>query len=302
MISRAEWFRRPDGSAISDLLGSTTERDWRTLITPEARQRYVQDGVLHVPQLIHPEWLALMEQGMKRNIDNPGYNHVRMHQGLPGEYIMDHDNYHVNPEYQYLLKYSPIADIMQFMLDTKNIWLFHDQIFVKRGGNNKRTFWHQDLPYWIIDGTQVGSMWITLDPIAREQSLEFVPGSHRSTMYGGSTFNPADPTEPSYPSLPRIPDIDADRSRWNIVSWPITPGDVLILHPGVLHGGGGTGAEQQRRTITLRFFGDDVVLDGRFEREGSVPSPHYPGLTLRLKPGEPVRDPRFPLLRPIEGK
>jgi len=295
------WYSRPDGTSLRDLVGSTTEVDWRCIVTPELRERYWEDGIIHIPQLIHPEWLLLIEQGMKRNVDNPGYNHIRMHAGNPGGYIMDYDNYHVNPEYQHLLALSPIADIMQYLLKTNELWLFHDQIFVKRGGNNMPTFWHQDLPYWIIKGVQLGSMWITLDPVEKEHCLEFIPQSHRGPQYGGTTFDPVDPTEPAYPTLPRIPNIEAERQKWNFASWKIAPGDVLIIHPGVLHGGGGTAAGQQRRTISLRFFGDDAVLDGRFERERQVAAPHYPGLALRIRAGEPIRDPRFPKLRPIKA-
>ncbi len=295
------WGFRDDGSSLRALLGSTDDIDWREKITPQMREQYKRDGVLYIPQLIHPEWLVLIEQGMKRNVQNPGHNSVMMHEGLPGEYVMDYDNYHVNPEYQYLLANTQIPDVMQYMLDTDELWLFHDQIFVKRGGNNMPTFLHQDLPYWIIDGSQLGSMWITLDPVPKAQCLEFVRGSHLGTQYAGTTFNPDDPTEPVFPSLPRIPNIEAERDKWDIVSWDITPGDVVILHPGTLHGGGATGPGGQRRTITIRFFGDDAVLDGRFEREGEVPAPLYPGLNLRLKPGDPVRDPRFPRLRPLSA-
>jgi len=295
------WSVRSDGSSLRALLGSTEQRDWRTQISAEMRAQYQRDGVLYIPQLIHPEWLALIEQGMRRNVLNPGYNSVVMHAGMPGEYLMDYDNFHVNPEYQYLLHHSPIADIMQYLLDTQELWLFHDQIFIKRGGNNMPTFWHQDLPYWIIDGTQLGSMWISLDPVPKQHCLEFVPGSHLGPQYGGTTFNPDDPTEPAFRSLPRIPNIEAERDRWNIVAYDIAPGDVIILHPGVLHGGGGTGPAGQRRTISIRFYGDDAVLDGRFERTGEICAPHYPALALRIKPGEPVRDPRFPRLRPAAG-
>ncbi len=298
-IPRNQWFTRPDGSSIRDLVHGAVERDWRDIITPELRERYREDGVVHVPGLLHPEWLALVEQGMKRNADNPGYNCVHFYEGQPDEYIMDHDNYAAIPEYQYLLRHSPIGDIMQFLLATDELYLFHDQIFIKRGGNNAITHWHQDLPYWIIDGTQLGSMWITLDPQPKEQCLEFIPGSHKGPQYGGSTFKHEDPTDPTYPSLPRIPHIEAERDKWNIVSWDVQPGDVILLHPNVLHGGGGTGPGQQRRTITLRFFGDDAVIDGRFEQSGELCSPFYPGLTRRLRPGDKVRDDRFPLIRPI---
>ena len=291
------WFAPVNGQSIRSRLNVLPEIDWKEAVGPEVRDEYKRNGVVHIPQLIHPEWLALLEQGLRRNVLCPGHNCVIMHEGSPGAYLMDHDNFHVNPEYQYLIKHSPIADVMKYALDTENLWLFHDQIFVKRGGNNLPTFWHQDLPYWIIDGTQLGSMWITLDPVPKEQCLEFVRGSHLGPQYAGTTFNPADPTEPYFQSLPRIPNIEQDREKFDIVSWDIEPGDVILLHPGVLHGGGGTAAGLQRRTISIRFFGDDAVVDGRFEAENELPSPLYPGLTMRLNPGDPVRDDRFPQVR-----
>ena len=292
-----DWFVAPDGGSLHRIPKPKLEIDWQEHVGPSVRDAYRRDGVVHIPKLIHPEWLLLLEQGIRRNVLCPGYNHVMMHEGDPGAYLMDYDNYHVNPEYQYLIKHSPIAEVMKYVLDTDGLWLFHDQIFVKRGGNSRPTFWHQDLPYWIIDGTQLGSMWITLDPLRKEQCLEFVRGSHLSTQYAGTTFNPDDPTEPYFRSLPRIPNIEREREKFDIVSWEIEPGDAIILHPGVLHGGGGTDDASERRTISFRFFGDDAVLDGRFEAENETPSPYYPGLTLHLNPGDPIRDDRFPKVR-----
>jgi len=280
-------------------LGSTRDCEWRERLMPELREQYRRDGVIHIPQVIHPEWLALIAEGMRRNLFNLGHNSVLLHEGEPGEYLVDNCNYFVNPEYRHVLRYSPMADIMQYLLDTRELRLFYDQVFIKLGGNNRPTYWHQDYPYWLLEGTQLGSIWLSLDPVTKEQALEFVRGSHLGTQYGATTFNPDDPTEPAFPSLPRIPDIEAEREKWDIVSFATEPGDVIALHPGVLHGGGGTSTGRRRRTMTNRFFGDDVVLDGRFERSGELPNPLYPGLRLSIRPGERVRDPRLPLLRPL---
>ena len=35
----------------------TTERDWQSLITPEVIEQFDRDGVLLLPQALHPEWL-----------------------------------------------------------------------------------------------------------------------------------------------------------------------------------------------------------------------------------------------------
>ena len=59
--------------------------------------------------------------------------------------------------------------------------------------------------------------------------------------------------------MPELPDIAAELGKWDIVSWPIEPGDIVLLHPDVLHGGGSTGENSQRRTLTVRCYGDDVV-------------------------------------------
>jgi ectoine hydroxylase-related dioxygenase (phytanoyl-CoA dioxygenase family) len=96
--------------------------------------------------------------------------------------------------------------------------------------------------------------------------------------------------------MPQLPDIAAERAKWDIVSWPIEPGDIVLLHPGVLHGGGSTGANSRRRTLTVRCYGDDVVYA---HRPRSMPTaPRRPGIGLSLKPGDPLRHSSCPKLRP----
>jgi hypothetical protein len=60
----------------------------------------------------------------------------------------------------------------------------------------------------------------------------------------------------------------------------------------VLHGGGAS--KQERRTLSLRFFGDDVVYE---PRPGKA-SPPFPGVDASVKPGEPLRSSWFPQVRP----
>jgi ectoine hydroxylase-related dioxygenase (phytanoyl-CoA dioxygenase family) len=105
-------------------------------------------------------------------------------------------------------------------------------------------------------------------------------------MYDG--FNPRrvaeDPTLPFYgQDLPPLPDIEADRSAWDIVSWPIRPGDVVLAHPGVLHGGGATREGGRRRTLTVRCYGDDIVYATRPPSRPTVPL--TPGAVAAAAPG-----------------
>jgi ectoine hydroxylase-related dioxygenase (phytanoyl-CoA dioxygenase family) len=125
-------------------------------------------------------------------------------------------------------------------------------------------------------------------------------------MYDGSRFDPKDDTAPIYGdgSLPRLPNIEAERSRWDIVSWAVAPGDVLVFHPGVLHGGAPTHVGTRRRTLSLRFFGTDAVYALRpgmsasnrpaDDPEGSV----FRRAAAALAPGDALRHPGFPKVRP----
>jgi ectoine hydroxylase-related dioxygenase (phytanoyl-CoA dioxygenase family) len=260
----------------------------------DLRTTFWEDGVLQLRQVLDHEWLELIELGLERNIRNPGPYGKKLYAGTEREIYLDYCNYESIPEYRILLHDSPIVDLVADILSTKNLWLFFEQIWLKEPGLARRTPWHQDAPSWITQGRHVCGFWITLDPLPAEESLEFVRGSHLGPMYGGTTLDPYDETAPKYPASgwERTPDIEADRDGFDIVSFPNTPGDAVMFHPKVLHGGGASAS--RRRTLSVRFFGDDVV----YEPRPGDPSPPFPGVAATLEAGAPLRSSWFPQLRP----
>ncbi len=56
--------------------------------------------------------------------------------------------------------------------------IFHEHVLVKEPGTREVSPWHQDQPYYCVDGEQVLSIWLPLDPVPRSVSPEFVAGSH----------------------------------------------------------------------------------------------------------------------------
>lgn len=278
----------------------TAERDWPSLITPELVDQFNRDGVVMLPQALHPEWLLAIELALGRIMGDAGQTKHKFFEGLPGEFTETIRNFDVAPELQRMIYDSPVADIIGAIIGSENIWYYSDEFFVKQGGACERTPWHQDTPYWPLEGKQIASAWISLDPLPKSECLEYVAGTHLGPMFDG--FSPPDvaedPTLPHYgEDLPRLPDIEADRDAFNIVSWDITPGDVIIAHPSVLHGGGPTSVNSQRRAITIRCYGDDIVFATRPPTRPTVPL--TPGLSLSLKPGDPLRSPYYPRLRPL---
>jgi ectoine hydroxylase-related dioxygenase (phytanoyl-CoA dioxygenase family) len=213
--------------------------------------------------------------------------------------------------YRSMLEESPTADIAAKLWGSPDVWFMYEQVFLKEGGESRRTPWHQDSSYLPIDGNDIAVMWISFEPVATENALEFVRGSHRGLLYDGSRFDPEDDTAPLYGNgvLPRLPDIEKERAKWDIVSWGVNPGDVLVFHPAMLHGGAPTHGSIRRRTLSLRFFGDDSRYVRRIKVEATTPpfqrDPNQEDTRSALakigevvKEGEPFRHPGFLKLRP----
>ena len=59
--------------------------------------------------------------------------------------------------------------------------IYHDHLLVKEAGTRQPTPWHQDQPYYNFEGRHKVSLWVPVDPVPRETTLEFLAGSHDGT-------------------------------------------------------------------------------------------------------------------------
>ncbi|MFW6094091.1 MAG: phytanoyl-CoA dioxygenase family protein [Pseudomonadota bacterium] len=268
--------------------------------------RFRRDGVVHLPAALCQESLALALEAFEWSLAHPGPGASRLPANGSGTFYQDLANPEAFAAYHTLVHDTEIGDIIAGLWDKEDVWYMYEQVFEKAYGTTRRTPWHQDTPYLPIRGGDLAVMWISFDPVPAAQALEFVRGSHRGVLYDGSRFAPDDDTAPLYGdgSLPRLPDIEAERDRWPIVSWATEPGDVLVFHPAMLHGGAATSEGTRRRTLSLRFFGEDAVVArrpgaGGPERKGDAADPAlHPMTRLRGQPdGTPFRDPAFPHIR-----
>ena len=268
-------------------------------ISEEMVDAFEHDGVVMLRGALSPDWLMLTEMGLMRVLADSGVKKHQFFIGEDGEFQETIRNFDSAFEIRRLLFDSPIASIMGRFMRSENVWYYSDEFFIKTSGGNERTPWHQDTPYFPVAGEQLSSMWISLDPLSKEECLEFVVGSHRETMFDG--FNPQEPANPRSgfynEGLPILPNIEANREDFSIVSWALTPGDMILSSPSTIHGGGPTHLNSQRRALAIRTFGDDVVFDERPKSRPTVPL--TPGLSSYLKPGEPLRSPWYPQLRPV---
>lgn len=257
---------------------------------------YAADGVIFLPRVLDAKALAEAQAAYEWSLANPGPGASRIAQKSNATFYQDLWNPACAAAYRPMLEASPLPQLIAALWGTPDVWFMYEQVFLKEGGESRRTPWHQDSSYLAVGGADLAVMWITFDAIAKSDSLEFVRGSHLGPLYNGSRFELGDDTAPLYPSgaLPRLPDIEGERSRWDIVSWAVSPGDIVMFHPGTLHGGAPTHEGGRRRTLTLRFFGRDSV----YERRPGPAGPRIAGFHEHLAPGDPFRDPSFLRLLP----
>jgi ectoine hydroxylase-related dioxygenase (phytanoyl-CoA dioxygenase family) len=229
------------------------------------RKAFAEDGAVLIERFLNAEQLARCRAAYDWCVENPGPLAVELFAGTEKETHNENANPGAAELLNELVSSIPFADLFADLWSSKNVWYFAEEIFLKRNGKGGRTPWHQDTSYLPWDGAHWANAWISFEAVPKANALEMIRGSHRGILYDGSDFKDAnDPTVPLHGggALPRLPDIEAERlaspNKYEIISWATQPGDILLMHPGMLHGGAPVDANfRDRHTLVLRFFGDD---------------------------------------------
>lgn len=262
-------------------------------VTPGLVADFARDGAVCIRQLLTPGEVALLREGIDANLATPSPRaKVASRPDDPGRFFEDFCNWQDIPAFGRFIGEAPVALAAQRLMQSRGVRLYHDHVLVKEPGTRQRTPWHQDQPYYNIDGMQNISCWIPVDPVPRASTLEFVAGSHRGPWLMPRSF--MDHQAKCFPegSLHDLPDVEADRSAFDILGWDTEPGDVVCFHMLTLHAAGGFDGPGRRRVFSVRFLGDDV----RHAPRAWTTSPEFPGLAEELPAGAPMAHTLFPLL------
>jgi len=188
---------------------------------------------------------------------------------------------------------SSLPDICAKLMNSTYLNFWEDTTFVKAPNTGQRTSFHQDYGYFQIKGEKCCIVWMALDPVNRENgAMEYVRGSHK----WGEKYAPnvliAQSTFPDSP-YDRTPDIEANPGDYDIVSFDVQPGDVIIHHVLTVHGSRGNQSNDRlRRAISFRYCGDDITY---YDRPGAIVQPY---LTEKLENGAPLFSKDYPLVYP----
>jgi ectoine hydroxylase-related dioxygenase (phytanoyl-CoA dioxygenase family) len=257
---------------------------------------YAPDGAVCVRQAFTPEQVEWARDAIDENLANLSPRAKRASADGDGAFIEDFCNWTRLPAMERFIRESPGAEIAAELTGSETTRLYHDHVLVKEPGTKQRTPWHQDQPFYNVDGIQNASMWFPVDPVGRSATLEFIAGTHRGPWYMPRTF--LDDEAKWFPdgTLAELPDFGADNDnepgRWKVLGWALDPGDAVFFNMLTVHGSGGVSGTNRRRVLSMRFLGDDMVHAPR----RWTTSPPFDGLDAELDEGVPMDHPRFPLL------
>ena len=132
------------------------------------------------------------------------------------------------------------------------------------------TPWHQDEPYWSVEGFDTVSFWMPLMDVEKRSALSFVPGSHRrNKKFRQQDFGELNPDNQMDvnkvvfdSSWEPMPDIDSDREKYNVVSWEMAAGDCVAFNGRIIHGGSGQlNSGRELQVFNTQWLGIDVKVN-----------------------------------------
>jgi ectoine hydroxylase-related dioxygenase (phytanoyl-CoA dioxygenase family) len=259
-------------------------------ITDDVVADFQKDGVVIVRGVFR-DWVDTLAEGVAEVMKRPS-TLERSYQPKDGSaaFFQDYCNWSRIPAFRSFIFHSPAAEVAARLMKSRQARFFHDHVLVKRPGSSTVTPWHQDRPYYCVEGSQSVSFWTPLDPVSRGVALECVAGSHRWNAAG---YRPKrfDGT-PLYASdnFDEVPDIDTQREQLSICGWDMDPGDAVAFDFRTIHGAPANTSAVIRRVFSSRWVGTDA----RFVQRGAAGSPPFPHLTLQ--DGAPFDAPEFPVV------
>ena len=233
-------------------------------VSPLHVDRYERDGVVVVRGLVDADGVEALRREVAEAVAEPGPYAEDLAPGGNGtNYFTDLELSTRRPVLRDFAAEGSAACAAAVLMRSRRSTFLYDQLFVKDPRNPvaaaAKTVFHQDSPYWSVQGSQIASVSIALDDVDERDCLEFLPGTHRLPEHQPVHFATGRPYESEAPPLPTL---DADALRGPRARFDLSAGDAVVFDGRIVHGGAGSFG----RALVLRFVGDDVTFSrARFD-------------------------------------
>ena len=257
-------------------------------LSSEEIDSYKNQGAIVIKNVFSP-WIDLLRTGFEKVLKEPGPHARENIKNEEGRFFEDYCNWQRITEFKKFADESLAAQIVAEATGSKSIQLFHEHIFVKDPGTVKETPWHQDMPYYCVDGNDTGSFWIPLDPITKDNSLQILLGSHKlPKLVRPTKWSNNQPWYSNDDNFMDMPDITTMGK--NILKPEMSLGDAILFNFKVLHSSPGNSENIPRKAFSMRFIGDDV----KYVDRGGETSPPFKNIDLKI--GSKMREDWFPVV------
>ena len=272
----------------------------RRAVTDDEVETFWRDGVVCLRAVMPTAWLDYMAQPVDASLATAAVADLtEMSDALAGntraaaprgQFRAGTDHSRTQREFFAFSAESPLTAIVAQLLRTQCVWLYEDSVLVKEPSTAEKTVFHQDMSYFHLDGEQVCTTWVPLDPVdAGSGAVRFVRGSHRDrTPFRPNLFVTSEPIPGTVGEV--VPDCSESA---DLVSFDTEPGDITVHHARTIHGAyANDNATRRRRAISVRYAGDDVVYR---IKPGAPRKPHHAALVE----GRPLEPPACPQVWPL---
>jgi ectoine hydroxylase-related dioxygenase (phytanoyl-CoA dioxygenase family) len=258
-------------------------------VTPSDVTDYQNNGVV-VLRGVFKDWIPALSRGADYHDEHPSPNAlVHNRESHKGRFLEDFCCWQHIPEYKDFVYNSPMGAVAAKLMGSSAAQFFHDHYLYKEASSGVPTPWHQDMPYYCVEGDQTASFWIPLNTRAQEVSLRCAAGTHtlpreiRPTSW--STMKSFYEDDSKFMDMPDIEDGSHD-----IKVWAMAPGDAVAFNFKTIHGANANTDASVNRTLSFRLVGDDAHF---LQRPGRT-SPDFPD--INQKTGERLREDWFPVV------
>jgi len=250
-----------------------------------------EDGFTHIKSLLDDSQIELVASAIDSNIQNPSPFAKTMKSPEGGVFFMDYNNWRKLPLIEKICKLPKIVELVTSLTNSRNCWLFHDNILVKNE-LAPPTPAHQDRPYYIFKGDLNLSVWITVDDVANDSSLIFYKGSHKTNkIYTPKSFvNGLDLSENkiSFEVITSQTLENFEKTDFNM-----KPGDAIVFFNKTIHSAHPHLSKQPRRALAIRYLLDGASLTKFY----SAATPPYDKMGVKIIEDGSVPENIFPLLK-----
>src|SRR6266851_5622603 len=123
------------------------------VVSADLAEAFAADGVVCVRRVLDAAELVDAAAAIEGVLANPSpLAQVASGPGDPGAFTEDFCRWQQIPAIERLARHSRVPAIAAALMGTDQVRFYHDHVLVKEGGTRQRTPWHQDQPYYNVDG------------------------------------------------------------------------------------------------------------------------------------------------------